>query len=319
MFSFCFFREEKKGKGTLLIDNSYFLSSTINEVKEWREEPKLTKHFLIDAAVLEAQWLHTKIYDSSDHLSYVMVSRLIQQKFLEWDIPDQLIQAILDLSLKDRYTFRHSIGVAIISYFIGSWLEWDEEELKNLAISGLLHDLGKMRISDSVLNKPGKLTADEYAQIKYHTRFGYEMIQQLSGASEQQALVALQHHERMNGSGYPLGISGDEITTLSKVVMVADVFHTMISERPYKKRIPLYQVIEEIYQCAPMLFDATIVQCLIQNIMERRIGDPVILSDGQMAHIKKVHLDDLMHPLVESYGQFIDLRYSNRFIVSFVL
>lgn len=104
----------------------------------------------------------------------------------------------------------------------------------------------------------------------------------------------------------------------SKIVAVADVFHTMVSERVYKKAIPLYQVLQEIYQQAFGLFDPVIVQCFITNLMNRMIGDSVLLSDGRVARIVMINPDDLINPLVESEGQYNDLRWSKNRIMDFV-
>lgn len=104
----------------------------------------------------------------------------------------------------------------------------------------------------------------------------------------------------------------------SKIVAVADVFHTMVSERVYKKAIPLYQVLQEIYQQAFGLFDPVIVQCFITNLMNRMIGDSVLLSDGRVARIVMINPDDLINPLVESEGQYYDLRWSKNRIMDFV-
>jgi HD-GYP domain-containing protein (c-di-GMP phosphodiesterase class II) len=163
----------------------------------------------------------------------------------------------------------------------------------------LLHDLGKTKIPDSILKKAGRLSAEEYSEMKRHTLLGYEMIGILPGMTEQQALVALQHHEQEDASGYPFGVCGDKISHFSKIIAVADVFHTMVSERVYKKPIPLYQVFQEIYQRAFGLFDPIIVQCFITNVMNRMIGDPVLLSNGRVARIVLLHPDDLINPLVE--------------------
>jgi HD-GYP domain-containing protein (c-di-GMP phosphodiesterase class II) len=225
-----------------------------------------------------------------------------------------MVEALIN---KDNYTYHHCMGVAVISYLTGKWLGLKQEELNDLAIAGLLHDVGKIKIPDAILNKTSRLSADEYAEMKRHAQLGYEMILNLPGMTEHQALVALQHHEREDGSGYPFGLSGDRITPFSKIVAVADVFHTMISERVYKKPVPLYQVFQEIYRHACGLFDPRVVQCFMRNVMNRMVGNFVHLSGGQAARIVMLHSDDLIHPLVEAQGTLHDLRQSEFKIMDF--
>ncbi|MDB5053309.1 MAG: phosphohydrolase [Bacilli bacterium] len=283
----------------------------------WREDTQLVTEFITEAAVSEVQLIYEKVHNGSEELSKKVIQDKVMPKIQELCFNINLSNVILELSKKDNYTFRHCIGVAVISFLIGKWLGLKDVELNDITIAGLMHDLGKTKIPDSILNKAGRLNADEYAEMKLHTHLGYEMIRNLPDMTEQQALVALQHHEREDGSGYPFGVSSDMITHFSKIVAVADVFHTMISERVYKKPVPLYQVFQEIYKNSYGLFDPSIVHSFITNMMNRLVGDHVILTDGQVARIVMLHPDDLINPLVEAQGQFYDLRHSEHKILDF--
>ncbi|WP_231571019.1 HD-GYP domain-containing protein [Gordoniibacillus kamchatkensis] len=274
------------------------------------EDTELVIEALVDEAISEVQSIYEKIHHNSSQLSNQVIRHTVMPKIQELCFNNNLSNVILALTKKDHYTYRHCIGVAVISYLIGKWLGLKDEELNDLTVAGLLHDLGKTKIPDSILKKVGKLSAEEYSEMKRHTHFGYEMIGNLPGMTEQQALVALQHHEREDGSGYPFGVCGDKITHFCKIVTVADVFHTMVSERVYKNPVPLYQVFQEIYQRSFGLFDPIIVQCFITNVMNRMIGDSVLLSDGRVARIVMLHPDDLINPLVELQGEYCDLRQS---------
>lgn len=286
-------------------------------IELWAEDFQLATELIVDETVSEVQSIYGKILNKTDKISNRFIQRKLVPKIQELSINNSISNVILSLSKKDNYTYRHSIGVAVLSYLLGKWLGMEKMELKNLAIAGLLHDLGKIKISDSILNKPSRLSTGEYTEIKLHTNWGYELIRNLPEITEQQALVAFQHHEREDGSGYPLGVSGDQINYFSKIVAVADVFHTMISERVYKKPVPLYQVFQELYQHSFGLFDPTIVRCFIKNIMSKLVGDNVLLSDGLVARIVMIHPDDLINPLVEIEGRFYDLRKSEQKIMDF--
>jgi len=281
------------------------------------EDTQLVTEFIIDETISEVQFIYEKINHSAEKPSNQMIRQKVMPKIQELCSNYNFSNVILGLRKKDNYTYRHCIGVSVLSYFIGKWLGLKEKELNDLAVAGLLHDVGKTKISDSILLKAGKLSSDEYAEMQLHTVYGYEMILRLPNMTDQQALVALQHHEREDGSGYPYRKSSEEIEYFSKIVAVADVFHTMVSERVYKKAIPLFQVLQEIYQRAFGLFNPVIVQCFITNLMNRMIGDSVLLSDGKVARIVMLHPDDLINPLVESQGKYYDLRLSKSKIMDF--
>lgn len=218
-----------------------------------------------------------------------------------------LYQMLNRLQLEDDVTCRHSIAVAMVGVLIGQWLRLPEEEIGLIAASGLLHDVGKLRVPAEILNKPGRLTHEEFAEMKRHTIYGYEMLRGEAGVEEDVARVALRHHERLDGSGYPYGLKGEEIDQPSRIIAVADVFHAMLSKRVYKNELPFYQVIKEIAHSAFSQFDAGVVAVFARKMMETMIGSQVILSDGQVATVISVHPHDPANPLVRAGEQFYDL------------
>jgi HD-GYP domain-containing protein (c-di-GMP phosphodiesterase class II) len=225
----------------------------------------------------------------------------------QFSVNPDVFSMISSMETKDEYTYKHSFAVAVISTIIGSWLDLDKGEIEDLMISAFLHDVGKLQIPEAVLNKTQPLTNDEFLEMKKHTEYGYKMISQTAGISQKQAFVALQHHEREDGSGYPYGLKGSEMGILSKIVAVADVFHAMISKRSYKEALPLFQVLRELDAGAYGLYDPRVIHCLISKIMNALIGSKVLLSNGDVATIILINIHDLMHPLVKKKQQFIDL------------
>ncbi len=218
------------------------------------------------------------------------------------------LKSILNhLHQHDEYTYRHSIGVALISRIIGRARRMPPQELTELTVAGFLHDIGKVKIPNEILNKPGKLTQDEFNRIKSHTIYGFDIIRNSEGITHRQALVALQHHEREDGSGYPYGLMGQDIDLHSKIVAVADVFHAMISKRVYKDSVPFYKVLHEMSQYAYGTLEPTITLCFLRRIMDMLIGNRVALSNGCEGNIVMIRPDDPVRPLVEVNGEFIDL------------
>ncbi|HBS46217.1 MAG TPA: HD-GYP domain-containing protein [Paenibacillus sp.] len=211
------------------------------------------------------------------------------------------------LQSKDDYTYRHNVAVGILSTLLGKWLKLKPEDLSMLTIAATLHDIGKMRIPDELLTRPGPLTAEEYQLMKKHTTYGYEMIRDTIGTNHMQALVALQHHERMDGSGYPFGVLGNRITDFSKIVAVADVFHAMTSDRFYRKASPLYEVLLQMEESVFGKLDPYICRVFINKLMQSMIGNEVELTDGRTGKIIMILATDPLRPLVNIDDDFIDL------------
>ncbi|WP_340003541.1 HD-GYP domain-containing protein [Paenibacillus sp. FSL K6-0276] len=211
------------------------------------------------------------------------------------------------LQSKDDYTYRHNVAVGILSTLLGKWLKLKPEDLSTLTIAATLHDIGKMRIPDELLTRPGPLTDEEYQLMKKHTTYGYEMIRDTIGTNHLQALVALQHHERMDGSGYPFGVLGNRITDFSKIVAVADVFHAMTSDRFYRKASPLYEVLLQMEESVFGKLDPYICRVFINKLMQSMIGNEVELTDGRTGKIIMILTTDPLRPLVNIDDDFIDL------------
>ena len=190
------------------------------------------------------------------------------------DSKEQLEQAYLDMvqtlrsavEAKDTYTRGHSDRVAEYSVLIGEKLGLPEDQIKTLKIGGLFHDIGKIGISDSILLKPGKLTDDEYSEIKNHPSIGAHI---LGSAKTFQDIVPIvkHHHEKYDGNGYPSRMKGEEIPYLARIAAVADTFDAMTSRRSYRDAIDLQKVKDEIKRCEGTQFDPQIAEAFL-DIME---------------------------------------------------
>jgi putative two-component system response regulator len=147
------------------------------------------------------------------------------------------------IEAKDQYTDGHTRRVGIISRILGERLGIEGEKLKNLETAGIIHDIGKVGVPESILNKPDKLTPEEFEVIKKHSEIGETIIKPL--ASLKECLIPVRnHHEKLNGTGYPDGLKGDEITMETRILGVADIFDALYSDRPYRNRLPLSAVKE---------------------------------------------------------------------------
>lgn len=214
-----------------------------------------------------------------------------------------------ELQKKDEYTYRHNICVGVIAGLIGKWLGYKEEALREIELAGLLHDIGKTKISNEILHKPTKLTKQEYKEIKKHPLYGYDLLRKTPNLAESIVMTALQHHEREDGLGYPFRLKGSQIHPIAKIVAVADVFHAMSSDRIYREATPFYKVITKMNDDVFGMFDPKVMIIFLRQMMETLIGKRIQLSDGRVGTIIMNHPYNPLRSLVQLENkEFIDLR-----------
>ena len=219
---------------------------------------------------------------------------------------------------KDDYTYRHNIGVAIVASLLAKWLKMKEEEVSLITLGGLLHDIGKLRIDDHILMKPGPLTNEEYENMQLHASYGYEILINDGRFSKGICLMALEHHEREDGSGYPDGKTAEEIHPYAKIIAIADVFHAMISDRVYRKGFALYDVLKQIKNDGFRKLEPAHVTLFTRRFMEISIGSYAELNNGLRVEIVFVFGDDPINPLVRFHKELIDLRKSPLYIMKLI-
>ena len=166
------------------------------------------------------------------------------------------------LDLKDLNTGVHSTRLAEWGMRVGQELGLSEEQLQNLEVAALLHDIGKVGIPDAILRKPGKLDAEEYALMKKHPEYGWAVLRSLPGF-ERAALDILHHHENYGGTGYPAGLRETEIPVVSRIVSVIDAFDAMVSSRPYRTGLPPEEAVRRLIESSGTQFDPVVVQCFL--------------------------------------------------------
>ncbi len=163
------------------------------------------------------------------------------------------------MEIRDPYTGGHSKKVSDIAYIIGKEMKLSKNDLENIKIGGLLHDIGKIGIPDNILKKPDKLTKEEFGEIKKHPLIGYAIVKNISAVSPIIPFI-LTHHEKYDGTGYPHGLQGTSIPLEGRILAIADAFEAMISNRPYRKILTLQQSYNEILKYSNTQFDPNIVK-----------------------------------------------------------
>ena len=207
----------------------------------------------------------------------------------------------------DDLTFAHSMNVALITNILATWLGLSKEEIEIATLSGLLHDIGKLAIPDSIIKKPGKLTDEEYGIIKKHPYEGYKILQN-QPINDHIKNAALMHHEKCDGSGYPLGLSGEKIDPYAKLVAIADVYDAMTAARVYRGPLCPFQAIELFEKEGLQKYEAKYIMVFLENVVMTYMNNRVRLSDGREGDIVFINKNIYSRPMLETPGgQFIDL------------
>ena len=218
---------------------------------------------------------------------------------------NETISLIICSSAGDGYA-KSSLNCAIMSAVIGLFNNLDEKKLQNLVIGAILHDCGMLRIPASIRNKNGKLTDSELKTLRMHTLYSYQIMAKELYYPEDVAQIALQHHERWNGTGYPQGIKESEILNEARVVSVADAFEAMVCERPYRNSMTGYFAMKNILSDNSRRFDPSIVKSFISSMGIYPIGSIVLLSNSSIGRVISVHGNTPLRPelmlLIDSDG-----------------
>ncbi|MFC0212745.1 HD-GYP domain-containing protein [Paenibacillus chartarius] len=205
------------------------------------------------------------------------------------------------------FIYHNSIMVGLTSYQLAKWCGMPEKDHMQIALAGLLHDIGTMKVDPAVLEKKEKLTQDELEEVRKHTVLGYNMLKNVPALNEGVKLCALQHHEREDGSGYPLGLKGDKIHPYAKVVAIADIYHAMSNPRYYKSSVSAYLVLEELQKESFGRLAPTIVQAMINKVTSFQNGTLVKLNDGRVGEIVFADRSHPTRPWVNVNGTIVNL------------
>jgi len=190
---------------------------------------------------------------------------------------------ISDLKSYDEYTYHHSLSVAVLSIAIGQKMSLGEDELKMIGRCAMMHDIGKMLIPPGIINKPSKLTDEEFALIKSHSALGYNYLQKGGIGDDRFRLGVLCHHEKINGRGYPGGLNSEKIPFLSRIISVADVYDAVTSYRSYRMPLAPAEALEIIMGDVGNAFDYDIVKAFIEKLELYPLNTCIELSDGRRA------------------------------------
>lgn len=238
------------------------------------------------------------LYNNSDTKEFAdTTSKITNDLMKAINDNEALAVDISVLKTSDEYTFKHSVDVATMSMIIAKKQGLSQKDIYNIGIAGLLHDMGKSKIPPEILNKPGRLNEEEFAIMKQHSSLGYEILKDKEEFSDTISLAVLQHHEKMNGTGYPLGCSADKIIHYAKIISVADVYDALVTERPYKKSFSQRTAVEMIMSMTEEL-DITAMRSFLGSVILYPVDSTVELSNGEKARVVKNEANSVLRPVV---------------------
>lgn len=296
---------------------------------EKASEDGLFNNFTIDEEAVRSKPEYKKfrrryeknIQDVGDHLNDIVQKNasLDTEAMLEstlniiksTDSPLSIFTMLSTMKDYDDSTFNHSLNVALICNIFGKWLNLSDEDINIVTTCGLFHDIGKLMIPDHIIKKPGKLTDEEYKIIKTHSKLGYDLLKKKNADIHVQ-YAALMHHEKCDGSGYPIGLTDNQIDWAAQIVTIADIYEAMTAKRVYRGALSPFTVINNFEENGLRKYNPKFLLTFLENVVNSYMNCKVKLSNGEEGDIVYINKVSLSKPLVKTKDNFIDLsKHSN--------
>lgn len=217
-----------------------------------------------------------------------------------------VMDMLLNMRDYDDSTYAHSINVALICNIFAGWLNFTPEERKIATACGLFHDIGKLKIPEEIIKKPGKLTPEEFEIVKRHPIEGYKILEKFN-VNQEIMDAALMHHEKCDGSGYPYGFTGEKISKYAKLVTIVDIYDAMTSLRVYRNALCPFYVITAFENEGLQKYDPKFILTFLENVVNSFVNQRVRLSNGLEGDIIYINPISLARPTVKCGNDFVDL------------
>ncbi len=266
--------------------------SSINQ--QIRREAISNIHNLADNFIDSSKGVQKSDVEAISNTTQELINSLSSHK--------DILVNIADIKMYDDYTYHHSLSVAIMAIAIGMELGFNEQMLNELGLAGLLHDIGKVAIPIEIITKPGRLSKEEFDIVKMHPVHAATHLHERQLVNENIFRGIVGHHEKLDGSGYPNHLKGDEIHPYARILAVADVYDALTSNRPYRIPNPPNEAIEMIMGGSGTHFDERVVRAFLRKVAPFPTGSKVKLSNGQTAIVMKNYPDQPLRPLVAVVG-----------------
>ncbi len=273
------------------------------------EKSEISKTVPLREEIIKAKEIKTEarqtVYDIMEEIRFgkpiqtervePVVERMIDSIFRNQDA----LISIARIKKMDEYTYMHSMSVCVLMISFGKQLGYDAGQLKEVGIGAMLHDIGKMKIPLEILNKNKKLSNNEYDQMKRHVEYSNMLLKETRGITDTSVIVALQHHERVDGTGYPGGIKGEKISGYGQAAAITDVYDAMTSQRCYQNRSEPSDVLKKLFEWSSH-FNRNLVERFVRCVGIYPVGSLVRLESGFLAVVTGHNEEDLLRPSVRA-------------------
>lgn len=286
------------------IDTDKGLDIEITEAKEKNTEleaQKTTQTVTIDKKIEKVSLEEELHVARKIHTKAKEAVVLVDEINLSMERNSNALLSLIRLKTADEYTYLHSVAVCVLMVALGKQFGLRGEELKEVGVAGLLHDIGKMAVPGDILNKPGKLTDEEFEIVKSHPRRGWEILKSVYHTGEPALDVCLHHHERMDGKGYPEKLSADTLTLHARMGAVCDVYDAITSDRCYKKGWEPAEAIKKMASWKDGHFDETVFRAFVKTVGIYPNGTLVKLKSGRLGVVLEQSEKSLMTPLIRVF------------------
>ncbi len=296
-------RLSELGINSIYIRDDLGDKETIHDIV--RSELRTDSHIAIDRIMNNICYFDENEAEGIKNIIANLVDNLLET--------DDILANLCEIRAIDDYTYGHSVNVSILSIITAISLGYNKDKLIDLGIGALLHDIGKSKVCPDILNKPSRLNQSEYEQIKKHTIYGYEILYKLKNISPDAKIIALSHHERYDGNGYPHNLKGDQIHEFARIVSIADVYDALTNNRVYKRKIGADEALDYITSVSGSQFDDKMVRKFLSNIARYPVGQGIVLNTGFKGYVvsnKKNHISrPTVRILYNNLGEKLKVPY----------
>ena len=299
-------------KSTYFLDKLQVYIST-DVIEKNTKEAEIKK---VEQAFEEVSSELKNLYSTIDNLKEDTIEELrefawkIQKQFKNNEL---IIYSVLFQGSGDDCIYRHGVNVAAISALIGKWVGFSSEKINHLIYSALLHDFGITRLPEELQKKPDLELEKNFEEVKEHVRIGYQDIESLACLNKSVICGVLMHHERCDGSGYPLKLNSEKIHPFAKIIAIADEIDVLNSNKELREEKGAFYVLKEIKEKSLTLLDYQYTKIFLEHISNFYIGEEVVLNNGEVAKILQMNVDDIESPLLLKDGEFINLKTDKNF------
>lgn len=280
---------------------SVFIAIEINNLQDDRPKPKISKPIPTNFHTL----YHELLYEQDRIELRGNYKKPIQKEFLTKingfiELLSIDLEKSLDFFMDIKFSHteyrynKHHINTGILAILIANWLDFDENLIKEIAITAMLHDIGETRISPKILKKPGKLTESELNIVKTHPTIGLEILSKTDWINNKELYGVLTHHERLNGTGYPYKLLGSKITIHARITAVASIFNTATTDRPYSKAKNILQILLELRNRSYGELDSKITRIIYDKLSYylQNNKKTILLNNGDKGHLKRINMQE---------------------------